>query len=406
MSPAKKIIVLGGGFAGVACVQNLIRLGLDQTHHITLISSESHFAYHAVLYRLVTGGSDTEACIPLSVLIRSPKVTIVIDAIHQIEPPSNTLTGESGRKYSYDYLVIAVGSVTSYFDIPGLASHAFSFKDFASAKALNRHLHLTIAKAKTFKTRQAQASTARISVVGGGASGVELAAQLALYLPLLAHHHHFDQNLIHIDLIHSNGRLLNDLPARLSLKVYQRLIYLGINPILNHRVVKEDFNTIFLGDNSLQSKTLVWTAGTTLPPVLANSSLPKNARGRLITNAYLQVPGHQNIFVAGDNTTTIHSGMAQTALHHGKLIAKNLASLINHQPLTIVRDPTPIYAIPLGNRWAATKIGRVILYGYAGWVVRRLLDLKVFLTLLPPLKAWQCYLGGFKHMENCPTCKS
>jgi NADH dehydrogenase len=401
----KRIVIVGGGFAAIACVQKLIKDGLDRTHQITLISDKAHFEYHATLYRLVAGGSSQEACVPLTSLIRSKHVRIVRDEVVAINANDNVCTGRSLSEYPYEYCVIAVGSKTSYKDIPGLEKNAYSFKSFAEAIELKKHLHQTFEEASHFKTDGAQATAARITVVGGGASGVELAAELSNYVKALAKNHSVKSSNVVIDLIQSRDRLLPELPRTFTKKITQRLASLGVNLILNHRVVKEDFNTVFLNDSQIQSKTLIWTAGVSLPEVITSIDVPKTPSGLIEINEYLQVSTKPTMFVTGDNTKTPFAGMAQTAIVHGQKVATNIALSESGQPLQKNIDQPPIYAVPLGKKWAAVKYKHIYLYGYSGWIVRRLLDLKVFMTLLPFWQALRCYAGGFSHLESCSDCQ-
>lgn len=400
----KRIVIVGGGFAAIACVQKLTKEGLDATHHIILISDKAHFEYHAALYRLVAGGSAKETCIPLTSLIKSKQVQLIRDEIVTINVNDDYCAGKQGARYTYDYLVIAVGSKTSYHHVPGLEKNAFSFKSFDEANELKRHLHHTFEEASHFKTDEAQATAARITVVGGGASGVELAAELANYTKTLAKNHEVKTKNVHIDLIQSRDRLLPELPLTFSKKIATRLKKLGVNVMLNHRVVKEDFNTVFLNDDHIQSKTLVWTAGVSLRDVITTIDLPKSENGMITINEYLQVPSKPTIFVTGDNTKTPFAGMAQTAIAHGQNVATNIALLEVGKPLQKNYDLPPIYAVPLGKKWAAVKYKQTYLYGYSGWIVRRLLDLKVFIALLPFWDALRCYMSGFSHLENCSDC--
>lgn len=404
MYEAKNIVIIGGGFAAISCVQELEELGLDRKHHITLISNKQHFEYHAALYRLVAGGSHQETCIPLTTLIRSKNIHIKHDHIEKIDPLKKLCHAKSGKSFPYDYLVIAIGSKTSYKDIPGLEKNAFSFKSFAEANELKKHLHQVFEEASKYTTLMAQETASHITVVGGGASGVEIAAELSSYIKTIAKNHNVSLNQARVSLIHSRSRLLSELPAKFSKKIENRLKNIGVKLILDHRVVKEDFNTIFLDEASIQSKTLIWTAGVTLPTALATVVLSKNPDGSIVINDYLQTPEHQTIFIAGDNTKTRYSGMAQTALAHGKLIGKNINQHLQQKPLIKNHDREPIYAIPLGKNWAAVKIKNLYFYGFSGWIIRRLLDLKVFMSLLPMLPALGCFMGGYKHLESCPDC--
>ena len=119
-----RVVIVGGGFGGIEATKQLAKFSNE--FEITLVSDKTHFEYTAALYRVVTGRSPLEVCIPLSTIFKDRAVNIVQDTIEIIYPKTKQLLGQNGSKYRYDSLILALGSQNAYFNIPGLEEHAFT----------------------------------------------------------------------------------------------------------------------------------------------------------------------------------------------------------------------------------------------------------------------------------------
>lgn len=398
------VLIIGGGFGGVACALALAKQK-NPNITITLVSDTPHFEYHGALYRLVAGGSPFEVCIPLWQIFEGLDVNICQDKILSVDTEKKTALGESEATYAYDYVVIGVGCRTCYYDTPGLEKYSFSMKSIREALVLKRHLHGIYDSCAATTVKEEQVCKAHIVVVGGGPSGVELAGELAVYGKKLALAHGADPSMTTIDLIHSPSRLLPGLKEAVSAKIEERLRSLGVNVFLNRRVIKEDIDTVYLQDMKMKAKTLVWTAGVASHPLLDTmSKISRDNKGRVAVNKYLQSQDDATIFAVGDVAGTEFSGMAQTALTHGKLVGENVLRMIAGEKKVALTELSPIYAIPVGPGWAAVQWGDRVFYGGVGWFLRRYLDWKVFTSLLPVHKAIIAWMSSGKLTESCPVC--
>lgn len=331
---------------------------------ITLISDKKHFEYQPGLYRVVTGQSTNKVCIPLKEIFARQNVEIIEDKITAVDLPGKTIKGYSGAYYVFDFLVLALGSQTLYFDIPGLKNLSFGFKSIKEALELKDHLHHLFSSTKDIPIN--------IVVVGGGATGVELAGELAVYTKFK------------IELIEAESRLLPALPEDVSKKVQKRLENLGVKVFLNRKLIKEDVEKIYLKDIELKTKTVVWTAGVKPNHLYAQiKGFKFDDQNRALVDEFLQAKGFNNVFVVGDGAATPFVGMAQTALLDARLVAANIARKLQNKSLLAYHPKSPIYAIPVGPSWAAVIIGPVKIYGRLGWILRRLADLRFFLSILP-----------------------
>jgi NADH:ubiquinone reductase (H+-translocating) len=255
----KKILIIGGGFAGIRVALDLSKKHLKNVK-ITLVSDRPHFEYYSALYRVVAGKSPLEVCIPLREVFEGTKVEVVKDKIISVSLEEKKVEGESGSHYTYDYLVLALGSETAYYNIPGLKEHSYNLKSISSALRLKNHLHQVFAT-YTRAPQDDKAPIAHIVIVGAGASGTELAAELATYSKEMALMHEVDPRLVTIDLIEAAPRILPQLPERVSDTVQKRLRMLGVNIFLSRIVLKEEVEMVYMKDMQMRTKTVVWTAG-------------------------------------------------------------------------------------------------------------------------------------------------
>ncbi len=399
----KRVIIVGGGFGGISAA-----LALEEKHipnlKIVLVSNKTHFEYTPALYRVVTGRSPLEVCIPLREIFEGKEVEVLEDTIIEADLNNKTLKGKSESHYSFDFLILALGSETAYFNIPGLKELSFNFKSITNGLRLKRHLHEAFIDCKKIP-REECVRIAHIVVVGGGASGTELAGELALYTRKMAKHHSIDPSLITIDLIESSSRLISSLPERISKRVYKRLHSLGVNIFLNQTVIKEEVEGVFLKDMKVKTKTVIWTAGIKPNNFYSKiSGLELNEDGRVVVDEFLQTKKFPEIFVIGDAAATPYTGMAQTASYEGKTVAKNIGLKLKEKSMEKYEPKKPYHSIPIGPGWAATIVGPFVFYGWIGWILRRLADLRYLVSILPLSGVLSAFRNRGTFSESCPVC--
>ncbi len=398
----KKIVIVGGGFAGVRCTLDLAKKDLKNTK-IILISDKTHFEYYPRIYRVVTGESPFQVCIPLSEIFKNMNVEIIKDEIVDVNLKDNKITGKTESVYSYDELVLALGSETVYFNIEGIKERSFGFKSINEALKLKKHLHKNF-DVYLSATKEDLVASLHIVVVGGGPSGVELVGELIKYMKDLSKKHGIDNKFITIDLVEASSRLTPMLPEKVSEFLYNRLHSLGVNIFLNRSVVKEDVDQILMKDMSMKSNTLIWTAGSRTNHFYEKiQGLNLFRNGKVIVDEYLKPEGYTNVYIAGDAANTKYSGLAQTALYDGSYVADSISCKLRNKKMYKYIPNKVAYAVPVGTHWAAVSVGPFKFYGFFGWLVRELVDLKFFASILPIKKAFAIYRNQ-TICESCPTC--
>ncbi len=384
------ILIVGGGFGGVQAARALAKKKLPDTT-VRLIDPKTHFEYTAALYRFVTGRSPMESCISYKDILGGYDVDVIQDAVTSVNVGAKVVSGQSGSSYYYDTLILALGSETSYFGIQGIKEYAHGMRSTSEAIRLKAHILDVIVEAST-ATKDSQTPLLHLVIVGGGASGVELAGELGWYTASLAKNNNLDPSLITIDLIEAMPRILPMFTPEVSAMVTARLRSLGVNVMLNRSLVKEDMERVYLKDMQMTTKTVVWTAGVMGHSLLKNiAGLTADKRGRIEVDDQLKAKGQSSVFAIGDAASTKFSGMAQTALIDGDFVADVIEAEANGKKVPVYVPSQPKYAVPVGPKWAVVVIGKMTFMGYLGWALRRAADLRVFLTLLPLMKALRAF---------------
>ena len=403
MSKTQSILIIGGGFAGIRAALDLDKK-LPKDAQITLISDKDYFEYYPALYRVVTGASPIEACVPLTVILGKTRVSVIVDPVTALDIDTRSVTTKSGKTYASDFLILGLGSQTSYFDLPGLPDLSFGFKSVHEALELKHHIHNLFLDHEHPTTAEC-VSHFHVVVVGGGASGVEIAGDLSAFLNELTTIHKIDPSLITIDLIESSPRLLPALDPRVSARILARLRKLGVNIFLNRSLVKEEVAEVYLKDMSLKAKTVVWTAGTRVHPLYQNiQGFSFNKKGRVMVDAQLQPTGKTNIFIVGDAADTPYAGLAQTALADGTFVAETIAARITGKREPKYTPKPTAFSIPVGTSWGAFAWGPIHIYGRVAYFLRHLIDFFFFAGIVPAGHLFKMFKEGFKYRSVDPLC--
>lgn len=397
---ATRVVIAGGGFAGIEAARKIKQCAGDDLA-VTLISNKSYFEYYPALYRLITGASPIEVCVPLTDMVPEG-VEIVLDTVTAIDISAKKVTCSGGAVYEGEYLVLALGSETTYFGLPGLSTLSFGFKSAKEAMNLKRHLHLLFADHASPDVREMVAHF-HIIVVGGGPTGCEVAGDLVSYLEMLARHYGVDPSFITVDLIESFSRLVPALPEKASAKILHRLHSLGVNVFLNRRLESEEVESVFLKDMTMKSKTVIWTAGTKIHSLYESTpGITFSDKKRVLVDEYMQVVGHENVFVGGDAAATAYSGMAQTALYDGRYIGEQILRDFHGKLLKPYVPKKTAFAIPVGTGWAAVIIGPFRFYGAFAYFIRHIIDFMYFSKILSLPKLFSLFFEGWKYRSVIP----
>lgn len=378
----KNILIIGGGFAGVSCALNLVKK-YSSTYHITLVSRESALVYYPAMYRYVTGSPKEQVAIPLSQIFKKyPQVTIIQDDIVHIDAYEKKAMGSSNEMHSGDYLVIAVGSENNYFHIEGVDEISYNFKSFEAACILRDRIHSLFLQHAQSEIEEILVAL-HFMIIGGGASGVELAGELAVYAGELARLYNLPKSLVTIDIVERNDRLMSRMDPSISRKIEQRLQMLGVHLLLNRSMIKNESWTVFLRDMTIGSKTVIWTAGIQPAKISQNIlGCTYTEKNKIIVTEHLEVENCPGVFVLGDIAETKHSGLAQTAIADGEHVAHVIYADIHDQQRCDYTSKEPWHVFPIGPGWGALQYRNIKLFGRIAWYARFLADIEFYLSIL------------------------
>jgi NADH dehydrogenase len=386
------IVIVGGGFGGVKAAELLSR---NDGFTVTLVSDRADFWYYPSLYRTATGAPSQLSSVSLVNLFKDRPVDIVLAKAEHVNKDDQILTISDGKKLHYDHLILALGVVTNYFGIKGLPEYSYGIKSLEEAEELKAHLHKQLL--------DDQKPDLNYIVVGGGATGIELAGQLPGYIRHIMQKHGIQKRSIKIDLVEAAPHLMPRMPKKVGRAIERRLRSLGIHLYLGEVVQGETADALKLGDRSLQSHTVIWTAGQANNPFFEKNKFAISDHHKVVVDKHLMAS--PNIYVIGDNAETQYSGMAQTAIYDAEFVAENLARQLGNKPPKDYQPKKPIYVTPAGEHWAYVVWGKVYLQGRLGWWLREAGDIKGFLDIETPIKAGEQWLKEFQSDdEPCATC--
>jgi len=285
----KKVLILGGGFGGIKIA---LELAGHPAYGTTLVSDQDNFRYYPQLYHAATGGSRYASEILLQEIFAGKDVRIIKDKVRKLNRQDKTVEGESGKKYNFDILVVALGVVTNFFGIRGLAENSYGIKTLDEARRFRKHLHELMAD-------KGQPDLNYV-VIGGGATGVELAGALPAYLRYIMKNHGVNYKPLHIDLVEAESRVLPRMPKSYSQAAQKRLRRLGITLHLGQKVEAETADALRVSsdakigapttsvgaDRSIKSHTVVWTAGVTNHLFFKDNEFHLTSQGKAIVDQY------------------------------------------------------------------------------------------------------------------------
>lgn len=365
------VVVVGGGFGGVKAA---LELSKRQIGKITLISDHSYFLHHATLYTTATGQSTEESVIPLRLIFaKHPNVEIIEDRIESFDPHRKLIRSKK-KDYHYDKLVLALGSVTTFFGDKELEAHAYGIKTLDEVVKFNEHIHDEVVHQKLDK---------EYFVVGGGLTGVEMASALNGYLRKLKTLYRLPHAQPKVVLVEADSRVLPHMSKTASRKVHEELKKQGIRVLAHHRVNSLRGDKITVEGKLYATSTAIWTSGTANNPFFKanNGYFDLAIDGRVNVNPYLEAL--DDVYVIGDNNSTQAHGMAWPALKQAKHVAKNITRAATGQPQLRYRAASVPVGVPVGEKWGYVEWFGLYVSGHTGAFARRLMELYGYAQLLP-----------------------
>ncbi len=380
MSNQKKnrIIVVGGGYGGLQVVQKLAK---NPDNDITLLDKNPYHFMQTDVYDLIANEEDfAQVTVDLFTYCTGFDGNVVFykqDVIGIDFEHKKVVT--TLNRFSYDYLVIAVGSRTKFMDnVVGLREHAYGIKALHRAMYFKQKFEMSL-----FKRVDESGTTCHalnIVIAGGGLSGVEIAAQMASFSREFYSHNNFICRNLNIVLVNSGKHILRGLDKKLVHKSEKRLLELGVN-IKNERKVvevKKDSVKLSCGE-VMQMDFMIFAGGVEPNHLIHDLNVHKNERGYIVTNEFLQTQDYDEVFAIGDCTTIYDNGeivapTADTAEQMGNVCAKNISNLIEKKNLQKYNIKSRGVLVALGRGYATSKVMGIYLNGYLAYAMKKVIE--------------------------------
>jgi NADH dehydrogenase len=376
-SSKKRVVIIGGGFAGITLAKQLCRKQLQ----VVLIDKHNYHTFQPLLYQVATGGLEAGSiAYPLRKVIQGfPDFYFRLTTVKEIDTQNQKIISEIGDLH-YDYLVIATGSKTNYFGNKEIERNAMSMKTIPQSLNIRSLILENFEQAVLSNDSNERNALMNFVLVGAGPTGVELAGALAEMKRAILQKDYPDLDIqkMQIHLIQSGDRVLNTMSEKSSAASENFLKSLGVNVWKNMRVLSYDGRTVTTSTGTqFETATVIWTAGVqgACPAGLPASSLVKQVN-RIRVNSFNQVEGFDNIFAIGDIAAMEtpeypqgHPMMAQPAMQQGALLGKNLPKIIHGNiPEPFVYNDKGSMAT-IGRNLAVVDLPKYHFNGFFAWVV-------------------------------------
>lgn len=356
------VLILGGGFAGLWATRRLA----DAPVRITLVDRTNHHLFQPLLYQVATAGlSAPDIAAPLRHILRHQRnVSVRMDEVQSIDPTRRRVHCVDGV-LDYDFLLVALGATHSYFGHDDWSQHAPGLKTLDDALRVRRRILSAFEAAERETDPTRRAALLNFVVIGAGPTGVELAGTLAEIArhTLPREFRNADPGTAGIHLVEAGPKVLAAMPDALSASARRQLEALGVSVHLGTAVTAIDASGVHLGDRHIPSHTVLWAAGVAAMPIGRSLGVPLDRAGRVIVAPDLSVPGHAEIFVAGDLASIADAsgrpvpGVAPAAKQMGAHVAAAIRARLS------ARAPDPFRYRDFGNLATIGRMAAVVDFG-------------------------------------------
>jgi NADH dehydrogenase len=399
---SERIVILGGGFAGVSTAQELVKQlrrekrlvrGRGDGVSVTLINRENYFVFQPLLADVISGAIDTtHVVVPLRRMLSGAEV--VVGYVEDIDTNRRRVwvrRRQSGHRFTveYDALVIALGSVTDFSAVPGMAEHALGVRTLGDAYYLRNRALGTLEEAASEPDEQRRDALLTFLVVGGGSTGAEVAAELENLLRT-AHRTFARLPSPRVVLVHSKPYVLAEFGDRLSRYATKKLAQAGVQLLLGRRVSRVDADSVELDDGTvIATATVVSTVGNAPHPILARLEGAVDERGWLKPDSTFAVPGLERVWALGDSASIVDPktgrpmpATAQHAIREGPHAARNILAAMAGRAQTAFDYDQQGMLVSLGRFRGVGEVRGIKVSGFIAWFLWR----SYYLLRLPSLE--------------------
>src|SRR5579872_1939482 len=369
-----KVVIVGAGFGGLEAARALRSAPVD----ITVVDRQNHHCFQPLLYQVASAAlSPAAVAWPIRHILRAKRnATVLMANVNGVDTARKLVHMDIGDM-SYDFLVIASGSMHSYFGHDEWSGYAPGLKRIEDATRIRRRILIAFEQAEVATDQGKRRRLLTFVIIGGGATGVEMAGAIAEIArqTLAADFRRIDPRTARIVLIEAGPRLLPTFPTKQAEYVRAALVRAGVEVKTDARVINCDARGVDLDGGRIDAGTTIWAAGVMASPAGQWLGAETDRAGRVKVGPDLTIAGHPNVFVIGDTAAVTDAngqpvpGIAPAAKQMGKYVAKVIASRIAGRPaIGPFRYKHLGELATVGRRAAVVKLGRLQLHGFIGWL--------------------------------------
>jgi NADH dehydrogenase len=371
------IVILGCGFGGMAAAKTLASADVS----ITLIDRSNHHLFQPLLYQVATAGLSAPAiAAPIRHIFAGQRnLTTLMATVSTIDTAARQICLDDGSCIAYDYLIVATGATHSYFGHDEWGKNAPGIKTLDDALEVRRRTLLAFEHAEREAEDGRRTPWLTFAVIGGGATGVEMAGTLAEIArhTLSGEFRRIDSRHARVVLLEGADRILPPFPADLSKKAEAQLTKLGVEVRTSCRVTAIDEEgvtfTTAQGEEKLPAKTVIWAAGVAASPLGKSLGVALDRAGRVPVEPDLSIAGHPEVFVIGDLAAASSDGkpvpgVSPAAKQMGRWAAHNILRRMKREPTEIFRYRDYGTLATIGRKAAVAKVGKVEFSGFFAWL--------------------------------------
>ncbi|WP_178987114.1 NAD(P)/FAD-dependent oxidoreductase [Winogradskyella schleiferi] len=371
-----RVIIIGGGFAGLALVEKLKHKEVQ----VVLFDKNNFHQFQPLFYQVATSALEPDSIvIPFRKQISGYKnVLFRLAEVEEIQPSTNTIITNKGRVH-FDYLVLATGTTTNFFGMDNVESHSLGMKNIRDSLNIRHMMLQNLEQAAITCDDKERDALTNFVIVGGGPAGVEMAGALAEFRKYILpkDYPEYPSSIMNIYLIEAIDELLSTMSDKASSKTLEYLKDLEVKVLLNESVSNYDGSQVVTNcDKIILTKNLIWTAGVKgqFPKGIDKKHVVKG--NRLKTDSFLMVEGYKNIFAIGDIAAVIteetpkgHPQVAQTAIQQGKYLGNVLLKIIKDEGVNPFEYKDKGSLATVGKRKAVADLGKFKFAGYFAWLL-------------------------------------
>ncbi len=382
MVKRRQIVIIGGGFGGLTAAKTLRNVDAD----VTVIDRTNHHLFQPLLYQVATAAlAPSDITSPIRWILRRQQNTrVFLGEVCSIDTGRKVVCMDyENREIPYDYLIVATGSRHAYFGHEDWEPIAPGLKAIEDGTEMRRRFLLAFERAEKATDEAEKSDYLTFVIVGGGPTGVELSGALPMIArkALYSDFRRIDTRQTRVILLEGGPRILPSFPESLASVAHRNLGELGVEVHTNSVVTRIERDAVYVGAQRFPTRTVFWAAGNAASPLGKTLGVPVDHAGRVVVQPDLSIPGHPEVFIAGDLALVARDGLppvpglAPAANQEGRTAAKNVMRLMRNEPTQAFRYRNKGDLAVIGRSRAIADLGKARFSGRLAWLFWLLLHI-------------------------------